>query len=88
MPAGGYEVVTNDCAQVNQNLVLFAPTVVFSGFPIWFLGGGPQAAFQGKSPSYARPVRTYHAQLSPPQMTRNSNRIITIKRIRLIPPPP
>jgi hypothetical protein len=65
------------------NPVIFAPTVVFSSLLVWFLGGGTRAATWGKPPflHIAPPADR-------PQITFNSSRMITIRIIRLIPPPP
>jgi hypothetical protein len=86
-----YDVVTTDFPREAPNPVIFAPTVVFSILLVWFLGGGARAGDVGKiavSRIATLSVTQGPARWGALQMTFNSNRMITIKIIRLMPPPP
>ena len=78
MAGCGYQVVTKVCARVNRKPCMFGQTVVFYRSLIWYLGGGLQTAVTEKIT-----VRIFERQI-----TRNNSRMITIRIIRLRPPPP
>jgi hypothetical protein len=81
-----------------EKAVIFAPTVIFCRLVLWFLGGGPQGGVLGKITVFSHQhtrltARQLDQKVSRPvqgalQITFKSNRMMTIRMIKLIPPPP